>query len=218
MTQATHPDHRPADFDPVARIYRWAEYLALGSALQRTRTFFLPQITDQRSAFVLGDGDGRFLAVLLAAQPQLHATAVDTSASMLALLQQRCAFAGDRVRTVQASALGATAPPGTDLIVTHFLLDCLNQSDVDQFIENLATTVAPGTLWLASDFQIPERRALRPFAWVYIRLLYLAFRLLTGLRTRRLPDTRSTFRRAGFERIAYHERLGGLVYSELWKR
>ena len=59
------------NFDRVARLYRWAEYLLLGPLLARTRKHFLPQLTSATHALVLGDGDGRFLAHLLHHAPKL---------------------------------------------------------------------------------------------------------------------------------------------------
>jgi hypothetical protein len=208
---------REPNFDPVARLYRWAEYLSLGPLLQRTRTHLLPQLTDRCSTFVLGDGDGRFLARLLAQNPLLQALAVDTSATMLQLLQRRCSFAGARLSVQQASALTATPRRDTDLIVTHFFLDCLTQAEVDELTQRLSAQAQPGTLWLLSDFYVPSG-AVGPMARLYIRTLYLAFRLLTGLRVKSLPDPQVSLARAGFIAIDRHERLFGMIYTELWKR
>ncbi len=77
------------NFNPIARPYRWLEYLTLGKALENCRIHYLPQLLDRRHALVIGDGDGRFLAQLLTHNPSLHADAVDTSATMLHLLLQR---------------------------------------------------------------------------------------------------------------------------------
>jgi ubiquinone/menaquinone biosynthesis C-methylase UbiE len=208
------------NFDRVARIYRWAEYLSLGPLLIRTRTRYLPQVAHSRRALVLGDGDGRFLARLLQQNPSIHALAVDTSAKMLHLLRQRCLRAAPRaaLNTLQASALEITPSRDTDLIVTHFFLDCFPQPEVDALTERIAAQVQPGTLWLLSDFAVPSSRILRPLAALYIRALYLAFRVLTGLRTTRLPDPHEALARAGFMRITRHERLCGLLYTELWQR
>jgi len=210
----------PPNFDRVARIYRWAEYLALGPLLVRTRNHFLPQLTPCRRALVLGDGDGRFLARLLQQNPGLHALAVDTSAAMLELLAARCRRAAPlaAMNTMHASALAITPSRGTDLIVTHFVLDCFHQPEVVALATRLAAHVAPGTLWLLSDFALPSARLLRPLAALYIRTLYLAFRVLTGLRTTHLPDPQAALSQAGFQRILRHERLCGLLYTELWQR
>jgi SAM-dependent methyltransferase len=205
------------NFDRIAGIYRWAEYLALGPLLQQTRTHFLPQLTGCRHALVLGDGDGRFLARLLQQEPALHALAIDTSAAMLSLLRARCAFAADRLRIQNATALTIDPLPDTDLIVTHFFLDCLTQPEVDALTKRIAAAVRPGALWLLSDFALPRTRLLRPLAALYIRWLYLVFRVLTGLRVTHLPDPRTGLAASNFNRIARHERLGGLLYTEIWQ-
>lgn len=200
------------NFNRVARVYRWAEYLTLGPLLQRTRTHFLPQLSGCRSALVLGDGDGRFVAELLRQNPALNATAVDGSAAMLAMLRARCAFASDRLTTVEADVRNVPLPE-TELIVTHFFLDCLTQEEVDALASRLAHS---GAVWVVSDFRVPSG-VLRPFAWLYVRALYFAFRVLTGLEPTRLPDPSKALVAAGFVRVAEEQRLFGLLYSEMWR-
>ncbi len=207
----------PPNFDNVARIYRFAEYLALGPLLQRTRTHFLRELPPRHQALLLGDGDGRFLAQLLPHRPHLAALAVDTSATMLQLLRHRCQPFIQRVRTLQASALDVIPAPGTDLIVTHFFLDCLTQPELTSLTRTIADHTDPGTLWLVSDFAIPQTPILRPLAALYIRFLYLAFRILTGLRVTHLPDPPSALTAAGFTRIARHTFLCGILYTEIWQ-
>jgi SAM-dependent methyltransferase len=203
------------DFDRVARIYRWAEYLSLGRTLERAREFFLPRLSHCRSIVALGDGDGRFLARLLQQNPDAYAVAIDTSATMLTLLQQRC---GERVRTLHDSALRVHTEPTTDLVVTHFFLDCFTQPEVDALVHTLASQLRPGTLWVVSDFGLPAAQWLRPLAAAYVRLLYLAFRVLTGLRVTRLPNPQRALESAGFARLARREFLRGIIYTELWTR
>ena len=212
-----HDQPAPPNFDPVARIYAFAEYLSLGPLLQRTRTHFLPDLPPRHQALLLGDGDGRFLARLLSQQPNLRTVAIDTSAAMLSLLRHRCRPYADRLQTLQTSALSITPAPDTDLIVTHFILDCLTQPELTTLTHRIAANTAPGTLWLLSDFAIPQRPILRPLAALYIRLLYLAFRVLTGLRVTHLPDPQSALTSAGFTRIARHELLYGVLYTEIWQ-
>jgi hypothetical protein len=207
----------PPNFDPVARLYRIAEYLTLGPLLERTRTHFLPNLPPCHRALLLGDGDGRFLARLLTHQPNLRALAIDTSATMLHLLRRRCQPHADRLQTLQASALTVAPPPDIDLITTHFFLDCLTQPELNALARQIADHTSPGTLWLLSDFAIPSTPLLRPLAAVYVRSLYLAFRVLTGLRVTRLPNPQSALSSAGFDRIARHELLFGLLYTEIWQ-
>jgi ubiquinone/menaquinone biosynthesis C-methylase UbiE len=210
------------NFDRIAAIYRWAEYLSLGPLLQRTRTLLLDQLNSPRHALVLGDGDGRFLEQLLLRYPQCTAVAADISATMLDRLRRRCLHsvpnAATRLTTLQRSALEIALPPNTDLVVTHFLLDCLSQPEVDALTIRIASQLAPGALWLLSDFALPANPLLRPAARLYIASLYAAFRLLTGLRVNRLPDPQSALQRTGMRRITRSTLLGGLLYTELWRR
>ncbi|HSY68380.1 MAG TPA: class I SAM-dependent methyltransferase [Edaphobacter sp.] len=208
------------NFNRIARPYRWLEYLTLGTALENCRTHYLPQLLDRRRALVLGDGDGRFLAQLLASNPDLHADAIDTSATMLQVLRQRCGAAtpnaATRLRTHNANALTIPLEDSYDLVVTHFFLDCLTQPDLDALITRINPTLTPGALWLISDFRIPNGLMRLP-ARVFVRSLYLAFRLLTGLRTTHLPDYATPLTQAGLNRVAHQHRLAGLLTTELWQ-
>ncbi len=210
----------PADFDRIARAYRWLEYLSLGPTLQRTRTHFLPRLSDRRRALILGDGDGRFTAALLRANPMVRVDAVDTSATMLRLLQSRCEdvtfTTSMRLHTHHHSALEHAPSRKTDLVVTHFFLDCLTQPQLETLIGNLAPRLAPNALWVVSDFRIPSG-PLRLPARLYVRGLYLAFRILTGLRTTALPDHEAAFQRAGFTRTHRQLLLFGLLTTEIWQ-
>jgi ubiquinone/menaquinone biosynthesis C-methylase UbiE len=210
-------------FDRIARPYHWLEYLTLGKALERCRNHHLPQLLDRRHALVLGDGDGRFLAQLLKQNPNLRADAVDTSATMLQLLRQRSEATAhnvtSRLRTHQANALTfplQDAEASYDLIVTHFFLDCLTQPELNTLITRIAPTLTPGALWLISDFRIPNG-VMRLPARALIRSLYLAFRILTGLRSTHLPDHATPLAQAGLTRIAQQHSLAGLLTTELWQ-
>lgn len=208
------------NFDHIARPYRILEYLSLGRILERTRLHYLPTAVHATNALVLGDGDGRFLAALLAASPRLRATAVDTSAAMLHLLQQRCEATApntaERLRIIQTDALAFTPAETYDLIVTHFFLDCLTQPQLDTLVSRLTPSFASNTLWLVSDFRIPTGPLAIP-ARIYVRSLYLAFRILTGLRITNLPDHITPMARANLTRIAQHRYLGGILTTELWQ-
>jgi SAM-dependent methyltransferase len=219
LRESVLPSCEP-DFNLVARPYRWLEYLTLGRALERCRSHYLPQLRDHRHALVLGDGDGRFLARLLAHNPHLGADAVDTSITMLRLLRQRSeattSDANTRLRLFHSNALTFPLEGRYDLVVTHFFLDCLTQAELNTLVTRVASTLAPGALWLVSDFRIPTGLMRLP-ARALVRGLYFAFRVLTGLRTSQLPDYATLLAGSGFTRIAHQHSLAGLLTTELWQ-
>lgn len=204
----------PASFDRVAHIYRWGEYLSFGPLLALCRRAHVDALARSQHALIIGDGDGRFTHLALRTHPHLRVTAVDVSGTMLALLRERCEAYADRLTTIQADISQLSAPLHTfDTIVTHFLLDCLSTHDVQDLIRR----VSGARIWIVSDFEVP-RGAMRLPALVLVRTLYIAFRILAGLRNQHLPAWRDAMAAAEFQRTAERRYLGGILFSALWER
>ncbi|WP_446743972.1 class I SAM-dependent methyltransferase [Silvibacterium acidisoli] len=207
----------PADFSRIARPYRWMEYLSFGTLLESCRFYRLPDLRNARRALVFGDGDGRFLSRLLAINPDLRADVVDSSQAMLNLLAARVKKIGaeDRVTLYCIDALKFVPTGGYDLVVTHFFLDCLETAEVEALAQQMRKAVLKNAVWVVSDFAVPSNAARLP-ARMLICCLYLAFRLLTRLRTSKLPDHATALATAGFRRIKTERWLAGILVSELW--
>ena len=194
--------------DRIARWYRWFEYAGFGRALERRRTAFLNDVADARRVLALGEGDGRALAALLAAAPQALIDYVDASARMLELARAR---AGSRRVTYHRDDALTTplCEAEYDLIVTHFFLDCFEETDLDLLAARIARAARPQVRWLISEFRKP--------GWL-VRTLYLFFRTTTGLRTQRLVDHHPLLKRHGFRLACSESAWRGLLASELWVR
>lgn len=192
--------------DRIARCYRWLEYAGFGRALERRREAFLADVSSARRALVLGDGDGRALAALLAAAPEARVDYVDVSARMLQLACQRAGV--ERVAYCNDDALTVPLPAAEyDLIVTHFFLDCFDEEDQERLVARVRHAAAPQARWLVSEFR---KRGL------LVSLLYMFFRAATGLRTQRLVDHHALFKHHGFRLTRSEPAWRGLLASELW--
>jgi SAM-dependent methyltransferase len=208
----------PPDFDRLAHVYRWMEWLSFGPFLMWCRCAFLDRLSHRRRALVLGDGDGRFTARLLAHNPSVLVDAVDASPAMLSALRRR---AGRRRSRVQIQVADIRAwEPGTaayDLVVTHFFLDCLATDEVESLARRLRSHLQPDAAWVVSEFSVPANRFGRFIAGPLIALLYQAFAVLTGLTIRSRPNHRTALAQSGF--ILKHQRkwLIGLLVSEWWE-
>jgi len=196
------------------------ELFSFGPWLWLTRLTFLPQALNARHALVLGDGDGRFTARLLRANPQVQIDAVDASPAMLAALGRRAGPHAARLTTHLADIRSwqpcrASSKP-FDLVVTHFFLDCLDTAEVQSLAARLRAIVTPGALWIISEFAIPPGWFGRSIGYPVVTGLYFAFAWLTGLAVRRLPDHASALRAVGFTLLKRRARLHGLLVAELW--
>ncbi len=207
----------PPNFNRLALLYRWMELLSFGPFLWRCRCTFLNDLAPCRSALVLGDGDGRFTARLLQANPGLTLDAVDASPAMLHALLRRAGPNATRVHTFCADARQFQPPnPAYDLVVTHFFLDCLTTEEVQSLAATIRKAACPQALWLVSEFAVPTTLFGRLIARLLVRFLYFAFGLLTGLTLRKLPDHAAALRQSGFALQKQRASLGGLLVSELW--
>ena len=198
--------------DPIARWYRWLEYIGFGGALQQRRTAFLKDVATARRALVLGEGDGRFLVKLVEQNRSASIDYVDLSERMLQLARERAGTT--QVTYRRGDALTLPLPVAEyDLITTHFFLDCLNQADAAVLVDRVSGATAPHAQWLVSEFQdtMAASRAI-------VALLYFFFRITTGLATRRLIDHRPLLEDAGFRLKRRETARFGLLVSELWIR
>ena len=203
--------------DRIAPWYRYLEYLSFGSALHRRRCHFLPQLRDASKVLMLGEGDGRFLAEFLALNVTAEIDYVDTSAKMLRLAVRvdsnlRVTF---RQHDVLSDAIPST---GYDLIVTHFFLDCFADDELKRLVRRVAESAAPRARWVVSEFRLPENGWRCRRAQVCVRGLYLGFRILTGLRTQRLPDYATALTGTGFQMQSEEIASAGLLTSQMWER
>jgi SAM-dependent methyltransferase len=212
------------NFDRLARLYRWLEYLTFGPFLLRCRVHFLVQLRPYRRALILGDGDGRFTSRLLRDNLKIRVHAVDASPDMLKTLRRIAVPHQDRLTTEAADIRiwqPADSPPNSpqyDLVVTHFFLDCLTTHEVSDLANRLAPALHPEASWLISEFAVPSTLFGRAIAAPLVAVLYRAFRWLTGLRIDRLPDHVSSLANAGWCLQSEHRHLNGLLLSQVWHR
>lgn len=208
----------PPNLNPLARLYRWMEWFTFGPALDRCRRAFLPELVASSRALALGDGDGRFTARLLRANPRVHIDALDASAAMLRLLQRRAGPHAARVHTHCTDArLWQPSGQPYDLVYAHFFLDFLTPAEVRALARRLRPAVSPAALWVVSEFVIPDTLFGRLVARPVVAALYRAFGLLTGLKVRRLPNHPRALARSGFTLLRRRTFLCGLLSSELWQ-
>lgn len=216
---------RALNFDRLAAVYRWMEWLSFGPYLGRCRSAYLPEMAGARRALVLGDGDGRFTSELLRRNRLVRVDAVDVSEHMLRSLMRRAGADAGRVRTAvrdlgtqDEQAWSPAQGAEYDLVATHFFLDCLSTDEVRGLAERLRPGMSPGARWVVSEFAVPAGGFGRWVARPVVGFLYWAFGLLTGLEVRRLPEWRSALESAGFRQVGERRFLRGLLTSEIWSR
>lgn len=209
-------------FDTLAPYYRGMEMLTAGRILQQCRTAYLAETTGCRHALLLGEGPGRFLTVLLQANPHIEVTCVEASKRMIAEASsrlQRDSGDADRVRFVHFDALDWQPPQATfDLVGTHFFLDCFRPEQIARLVAKIAAATTSEARWLLADFCEPPGGWRRWRAKLLLRLMYVFFRFTTGLAATRLTSPDPFLTAAGFHLSARRLANFGLAHSDLWSK
>ncbi len=206
-------------FDRLARDYWWLEAASFGPLLHRCRTAHLSRLADRRRALVVGDGDGRFLAALLRANPHVTVDALDVSPGMTALARRRTRFAAGRMRFTVGDVRTAPLPTaGYDLVVTNFLLDCFPPDQLAGVVDKLAAAAGPGAAWLVGDFAVPPGRWRGRAGRLALAVMYAFFRLTARLPAAALADPTPLLSARGFVPAAEANWLGGFLVSRVWVR
>lgn len=208
--------------DRIARWYETAEHLSFRSALESRRFAYMNRLGESRRALLCGGGDGRFLAGLLLANPEVEVTYVDLSLEMMRIAERRVTLLGasyrKRVQFFCADVLTFVPPCGDyDLFATHFFLDCLTGDDIRMLILKMMDRACPRAMWVLSEFQYSQSLLGRVWTAAIIRSLYAAFRVATGLRVTHITPHTALLRSAGFYRQQSEIAAGGMLISELWE-
>ncbi len=208
--------------DRLSQCYRWLEYLAFGRELERRRSAFLDQMRQARRALIIGDGDGRFTSALAKSNSEIEIDSIDLSRNMLDVSRRRLERINvrnpDRVRFVLGDVRSVDLPNRNyDLVVTHFIFDFFAESDLADVVHRVAHAVTDECLWAVSEFEIPQEGWRRVYAALYVRAMYLFFRLVIGLENQSLPDWRRALGGEGFACAHKQAVRGGLIISELWQ-
>jgi ubiquinone/menaquinone biosynthesis C-methylase UbiE len=206
-------------FDFIAPHYRWLESIVFANALQSARTFFLDKIPTPKNVLIAGEGNGRFLQEFARRFPKVRLDCVDASAQMLRLARARLHNQDDQVRFLQNDLLTWSPEDNKyDLIVTHFFLDCFNETELEKIVATLAQSATQNAILLLADFSIPAGTLRKAHARGWLWTMHRFFRAVAGISARKLIDPSPFLEAHGFRcRRRAHWRAG-LVDSAMWER
>ena len=206
--------------DPIAAIYRYLEAVAFQGRLQRCRETYLNAVTHAKRILILGEGDGRFLARLVAQNPTSQIDVVEASGKMIALARNR--IPSSRLHNInfyrQDARISLLPGSGYDVIVTNFFLDCFSDAEAAAIVTNAAEALRPGGIWIVGDFQQPSEGIAALHAWLWLRVMYFAFRLTTGLRVASLPSIETILASNGLVALQRQQDWSSLLTAQLWQK
>jgi ubiquinone/menaquinone biosynthesis C-methylase UbiE len=212
ITSTSMPARRmSAQFDLVAPIYPALERLVFGAHLDNARQAFVENIIKANRVLLVGEGNGRFLASLIARKQIGFIKVVEKSRAMIRRAKG-CAGESRNVGLEFVEADFRLCQPGNefDCIVTHFFLDMFNPPAQRAIIQKFAELITRDGIWINVDF-VPARTL--P-GGILMWLQYTFFRLVSQIEARRCFDVTMAAAAAGWTVVQTISYLGGLVVAK----
>ncbi len=158
-------------FDRMAPIYEKLVNVYSFGCIPRAKRAQLPHIEPGSRVLYAGVGPGDDAAH--AARRGAVVTAVDLSATMLAVTQRRFESAGHDVRLVHADIFDYEPAEPFDIVVANFFVDCFSEGRQPAVVEQLVGFLRPGGKLLIADTGIPRGSLLARGTWyVYQGIAY----------------------------------------------
>lgn len=198
-------------FDRIAAVYDWLAQLVFGQRLTLAQEIYLSQILPRSRVLILGGGTGKIIGALKRAQPDCRVTFVDASQAMLQRAKERNnALAG--IEFVHGTE--QSIPPGAlyDVVITPFYLDMFPEDQLREVINRIGLAMDIHGKWLVTDFYSPTTIGQR---WLE-RIMYLFFRVTTGISAKSLPDWKASLRNKGW--IEKNHTRNGFIDSAVFVR
>jgi len=161
------------NFDFVAPAYPLLERASFGNALNEARAAFLRETARARNVLLIGEGNGRFLAELLARKRGGCVTVIDSSPKMLRLLAKRISTIRryTQLKLIAADFLMWSGEQSSyDAVVTHFFLDLFRPGSQLRAVRKISEMAKLGALWVNVDYRVIKTKPLhRLVDWLQYR-------------------------------------------------
>ena len=208
-------------FDNVAPFYDSLSRLVFGSALRQAQLEHLPAIPAGARVLLIGGGTGWLLEELLRLRPGSYVTYLEASPKMLQLARERLfqnSWMTDAAVTFRLGNEDALRRDEIfDVILTPFLLDLFPGQRLRHLTDRLHAALAPGGLWLFSDFW-PVHSPAPLWQLLLLKAMYTFFGQLSGVQATSLPDFRQHFDRLQLQELEATTFYKGMIQAKLYRK
>ena len=203
-------DNNNLNFDRIAAVYESIERLVYGNTLVEARTALLQELDRTLDwALLIGDGDGRFLQAMLTRSPEIDAVVVEPSEQMRRVSQRRNTGHG---RATWVKSLAEAQRQEYQLITTHFVFDVMSDASALEMVKAVSKQATNGANWMVAEF----REGPESWKWCLVAVMYLFFRMVSGLRIRKIPDYAFALESHGWSLLRRRQWWRGFIVAELW--
>lgn len=199
-------------FDLVAPIYDSCVSLVFGNQIADFQCDALHLLSNCGSLAIVGGGTGLLLEKALNLDLAEHYYYIERSDKMRALTSNRIGITFKEVKFLNNLS---DMPESADCFVFPFVLDCYSEQEVEEILIEMKQKLKPSGEILVVDFDAATTNTFKRKS--LITLLYLFFKVFTGMSPWRLPRIKSVFESQGFTEISRSSKLQEWLFAALYK-
>lgn len=178
-------------FDFLSPFYDFLLYITSGNYIPRSQLLLADSFPDADKVLILGGGTGTFLADLLSLYKVKKVVYVDISPGMIRQSKKRLAsnqqfYEKVDFRTGSLDVIGKEEK--FDFVITNYFLDVFPETELPTLISKLIQHLNEEGSWLVTDFHHGNKNYKNRMFRVITSLLYLFFRVVCGIKCKKLPD------------------------------
>jgi spermidine synthase len=194
--------------------------LVFGHSIHKAQIEFLSEVPQNSNVLIIGGGSGKFLRDLLIKSPVMKVVYIESSAKMIKLSREaiRDVHGSDRVEFRTGTESDIRDEELFDVVITHFFLNLFHGTDLRNVAGKLYSHLKPGGIWLFSDFRINNNGLRRIWQNLLLRIMYLFFKITTGLMNNTLESFNTLFHAIGLVKV--HEKFfyAGMISASCWRK
>ena len=199
--------------DRIAGVYDPLSRIVFGNALLNATNCYIDRIPQKSRVLVIGGGTGQILKQLDRPGRELLVDYLELSDVMISASRNHVQ-GYNQIHFIEANVLEWIPSHNYDVIITPFVLDFFSTDSTISLVTRLSRVLDDSGKWIFTDF-IPTSSVIKNG---FIKLMYIFFRITTGLRASELPDYTAAFEQGGFTLTNENMFFHGMVAARLYQR
>lgn len=196
-------------FNFIAKYYTSLSQSVYGQSLELAKKSLFSAIPPDAKILIIGGGTGVSLEFLLNMRPHVTIDFVDSSSEMIRLAQTNFHNSGVNF---YCSPIEEFTGGGYDVIITEYFLDLFSTLEIEDHIRLIKQKLSATGIWIDTDFRIVRKVSSR----ILMKLMYLFFRIVSGVKVWKLTETLKIAYLNGFLLRKENTFEGGFITSRLF--
>lgn len=180
-------------FDFIAPYYDFISKLVFGDILEKAKVSQFSNISNGSKVLIIGGGSGSSLVGLLKDRLDIQIDFVEPSNKMIFKAKRRIGVLEDvNFYNVNIENFDGVS---YDFVITEFFFDLIDKEEILILIKTIGQKLNNNGKWIDTDFRVTQRLMSR----ITLKIMYLFFRITSGVVVQKLISTKSIFNQVGFE-------------------